>query len=318
MFLKSLWALRSSHWPRDVISQEKPLIELCCVLHRQLVTRCDIKIQKLVIDVLRVVIERMRENFNKIAEKEDDKDPAGTEKELNSEEEATGEELQASPSNKYVVMSVLEVVFCLLMPNISTHNSYIFVGRFAPSARIEGLLYPSINTFQQAYQKGNEQVTLKAVGLIAQVFEKADRSVSTCFIHAMAPRILQFLYGEEAKNVRSKGMLEFILESLRAIQILVQLVDSWAKCTLKSGVQMLTLIVPVLINFLVEPHLVGMPMTGHRKLLHDESLQKLMKIGLQYREEFRALMGQCTEMRVKLETVIKNSKSLTNHQWKRR
>ncbi|ODM87688.1 HEAT repeat-containing protein 5A [Orchesella cincta] len=79
---------------------------------------------------------------------------------------------------------------------------------------------------------------------------------------------------------------------------------------------MLTLIVPVLINFLVEPHLLGVPMTAHRKLLHDVSLQKLMKLDCS--SEFRALMGQCTEMRVKLETVIKNSKSLTNRQWKRR
>ncbi|ODM96075.1 HEAT repeat-containing protein 5B [Orchesella cincta] len=357
--------------------------------------------------VLRLVIEGMRENFNKIAEKDDDKDPAGTEKELNSEEEATGEELQVSLGNKSVVISrflsphaktpdiklfqvkstgtaqekdkllgetvaslellldicsdavaigiqptVLYLTSCIRREPVAQSDACgavlrcykKFVGHRLisnPMIRGEmrgksicwvlsrslsrmrrplgedwGVLYPSINTFQQAYQSGNEQVRLKAVGLIAQVFEKADRSVSTCFIHALAPRILQFLYGEEAKNVGSKGMLEFILESLRAIQIQVQLVGSSAK-----RVQMLTLIVPVLINFLVEPQLLGMPMTAHRKLLHDVSLRKLMKIGLQYREtsanliidEFRALMGQCTEMRVKLETVIKNSKSLSGN-----
>ncbi|CAL8143424.1 unnamed protein product [Orchesella dallaii] len=443
MFLKSLWALLSSHWPRDVISQEKALtIELCCVLHRQLVTRCDIRIQQLVIDVLRLVIEGMRENFNKIAEEENEKDESGSGSEKNIENDnETGlsgaeEELSSQSGalitpagNKSVVMSVLEVVFCLLMQKIPTLNSHVsgfqvkptgtaqendkllgetvaclellpdicsdsvaigiqptvlyltscilgepvaqseacgkvlrcykkfvahrlisnpsweryllstlikvldmaktsdshessgerqayLLGAIAifikdappPSVRIPNVLYPSINTFQQAYQSGNEQVRLKAIGLIAQVFEKADRSVSTCFIHALAPRILQYLYGEEAKNVGSKVELEFILESLRAIQILVQLVDSSSK-----RVQMLTLIVPVLINFLVEPHLLGHPMTAHRKLLHDVSLQKLMKIGLQYREEFRALMSQCADMRIKLETVIKNSKSLSGN-----
>ena len=34
-YLKSLWALLCSHWPRDLITREKNLaIELCCVLHR--------------------------------------------------------------------------------------------------------------------------------------------------------------------------------------------------------------------------------------------------------------------------------------------
>lgn len=64
---------------------------------------------------------------------------------------------------------------------------------------------------------------------------------------------------------------------------------SWQQCIyiishVFVGIQMLTLIVPVLINFLVEP---GIPLGGvgpYRKLLHDVSLQKLMKIGLQYRE----------------------------------
>lgn len=44
---------------------------------------------------------------------------------------------------------------------------------------------------------------------------------------------------------------------------------------------MLALIVPVLVNFLLEPlELVGA--SSHRKLLHDVSLQKLMRIGPQY------------------------------------
>jgi hypothetical protein len=34
-YLKSLWALLCSHWPRDLITREKDLaIELCCVLHK--------------------------------------------------------------------------------------------------------------------------------------------------------------------------------------------------------------------------------------------------------------------------------------------
>ena len=61
-----------------------------------------------------------------------------------------------------------------------------------------------------------------------------DRSVSTHFIHALAPRILQMLYNEESINVQSKSQLEFILECVRVIQILVNIVDSSEKSKLNT------------------------------------------------------------------------------------
>jgi len=67
------------------------------------------------------------------------------------------------------------------------------------------------------------------VTLVCEIFEKADPSVSTPFIHALAPRILEFLYSEEARNVQTKAELEMTLESIRAIQILVQVVDASEK-----------------------------------------------------------------------------------------
>ena len=70
------------------------------------------------------------------------------------------------------------------------------------------------------------QIRIKSVGVVCEIFEKADRSVSTPFIHALAPRILEFLYSSEAKNVQTKPQLELTIESIRAIQILVQIVDS--------------------------------------------------------------------------------------------
>ena len=62
--------------------------------------------------------------------------------------------------------------------------------------------------------------------LVCEIFETADRSVSTPFIHALAPRILEFLYSEDARNVQTKAQLEMTLECIRAIQILVQIVDT--------------------------------------------------------------------------------------------
>ncbi len=54
--------------------------------------------------------------------------------------------------------------------------------------------------------------------------------------------------------------------------------DLWSFCFLNIlGVQMLTLIVPVLINFLDDA-----ACTPQAKMLHELSLHKLMKIGPQY------------------------------------
>ncbi len=70
------------------------------------------------------------------------------------------------------------------------------------------------------------QIRIKSVSLVCEIFEKADRSVSTPFIHALAPRILEFLYSDEAKNVKTKAQLELTIESIRVVQVLVQIVDT--------------------------------------------------------------------------------------------
>jgi len=173
---------------------------------------------------------------------------------------------------------------------------------------IPEVFYPSINLYQQAIRNYDDTaVRIKSVTLVCEIFEKADRSVSTPFIHALAPRILEFLYSEEARNVQTKAQLDLTLECIRAIQILVQVVDASEK-----RIQMLTMIVPVLIRFLDAGQLY--PRFPQAKALSDVSLQKLMKIGPQYPQEFRGLMSQSVEMRTKLELAIKNSRSAASKQ----
>jgi len=70
---------------------------------------------------------------------------------------------------------------------------------------------------------------MKSMNLVCDLFEKADRCVSTPFIHALAPRILRMLYSDDFKSLTSKSQLEFVLECIRAVQILVQIVDTSEK-----------------------------------------------------------------------------------------
>lgn len=82
-----------------------------------------------------------------------------------------------------------------------------------------------------------------------------------------------------------------------------------------TGIQLLTLLVPILISYLIDSHQMKNS-TKYSRQLHDQSLQWLMRIGPKYPQEFKALMGQTTELRVKLETAIRHSQQNTSDKLK--
>lgn len=72
---------------------------------------------------------------------------------------------------------------------------------------------------------------------------------------------------------------------------------------------MLTLLVPILINYLIE----GEAVATASKLtltLHDVSLQWLRKIGPKYPQEFKKLMTQTSGLRARLENAIQMNQQL--------
>lgn len=79
---------------------------------RQLVTRSAIRVQCLVIEVLKLLIEGLRENFTNSSEDSNKK----------VEEEAVVDELIPGKSP---VLSILEVIFCLLIQKVPVLNSSI-------------------------------------------------------------------------------------------------------------------------------------------------------------------------------------------------
>lgn len=78
---------------------------------------------------------------------------------------------------------------------------------------------------------------------------------------------------------------------------------------------MLTLLVPILINYLLEPHLLSSA-SKYRVQLHEQSLQWLMKIGPKYPQEFKSLMSQLPELRATLEAAIRNNQLANNQKQK--
>ncbi|GFG34432.1 hypothetical protein Cfor_07683, partial [Coptotermes formosanus] len=176
------------------------------------------------------------------------------------------------------------------------------------------LQYPCINQFKQCLQSNNITVKLKCVQTMRTIFSTPDRSVATPYIHALAPRLIEFLYSETSKQLTSDAELSLTLESIQTVEALIRLAEPKHILLLNvnfsfsviAGIQMLTLLVPILVNCLLEGPALK-EANNFNRVLHDQCLQKLMKIGPQYPQEFKALMSQSGEMRSKLESALRSS-----------
>ncbi|XP_046742187.1 HEAT repeat-containing protein 5B isoform X2 [Diprion similis] len=167
------------------------------------------------------------------------------------------------------------------------------------------LQYPCINHFRQCIQSENTLVKLKCIQTLRTIFMHPERSVSTPYIHALAPRLVEYLYSESSKQVSTETQLTLTLESIATIEALISLAEP-ANRDLMQGIQMLTLLVPILINYLLE----GDALHHGSKFqitLHQQSFQWLNKIGPKYPQEFKTLMAQSTELKTKLENAVRSS-----------
>ncbi|KAL3290046.1 hypothetical protein HHI36_023417 [Cryptolaemus montrouzieri] len=162
------------------------------------------------------------------------------------------------------------------------------------------LQYPCINHFRQCLQSSNSTVRFKCVQTLRSLFAHPDRSVGTAYIHSLAPRLVEFLYSESARKIFTDGDLLVTLETIVCVESLISLAEP------QHRIEMLAILVPVLISYLLEES----EMKSANKYaikLHEASLQWLMKIGPKYPQEFKNLMSHCGDLRVKLENAIRNN-----------
>ncbi|KAJ8955466.1 hypothetical protein NQ318_003566 [Aromia moschata] len=139
---------------------------------------------------------------------------------------------------------------------------------------VPSLQYPCINHFRQSLENPNPMVRLKCVKTLKSLFVHPDRRVAIPYIHTLAPQLVR-------------------IPLLRL-------------CT--KSIQMLTLLVPVLVSYLiVEPAVRSA--NKYSQSLHEISLQWLMKIGPKYPQEFKRLMTQTDSLRIKLENAIRSSQT---------
>lgn len=162
------------------------------------------------------------------------------------------------------------------------------------------LQYPCINYFQQCVQSENIQVRIKCVQTLHTLFSHSNKAVSSGYIHALAPRIIQYLHSIEVMSLNSELKLQFVLELIYTADSLVKLAQP------KNRTQILSIIVPILIKFL-QNKTDGSVTNKNVRSLHEQSIQILMKIGSQHPQEFKSFMLESPDLRLKLETAIKTN-----------
>nr|CAD7195140.1 unnamed protein product [Timema douglasi] len=87
------------------------------------------------------------------------------------------------------------------------------------------LQYPCINQFRQCLQSDNITVKLKCVQTVRTIFAHSDRNVATPYIHALAPRIIEFLYTDASRLPVSDAQLSLTLESIHTVETLITLAE---------------------------------------------------------------------------------------------
>lgn len=69
------------------------------------------------------------------------------------------------------------------------------------------------------------QVRIKCVETMRRIFSHPDRSVSTPYIHALAPRVVEYLYSDESRHLTAESQLTLTLESIRTVDSLISIAE---------------------------------------------------------------------------------------------
>lgn len=167
--------------------------------------------------------------------------------------------------------------------------------------QVANLQYPCINLFKHGLLK-EDTVQLWCVQTLRSIFQHQDRSVSTPYIHSLGPRVVETLLrcaDDLGGTTGSDTRLNVALECLQTLESLLAAAPSDGKA------HMMLLYVPVLVNLLLDP-------TAHqgasiaRRKLHQAALGRLTRVGPQYPQEFRAVMGRLPQLRAKIESAVRS------------
>ncbi|XP_015763644.1 PREDICTED: HEAT repeat-containing protein 5B-like isoform X1 [Acropora digitifera] len=155
-----------------------------------------------------------------------------------------------------------------------------------------------IGVFTRCVRSSSIQLQLKALQTLESVFQCREHSVSFPFINALAPHIVMLLNDMCINKPITDEQLTITLAAIKIMEVLVELTEDHLK------VHMLGLLVPILISLLSDS--ANLP-KGNKviKTLHEQTLQKLMRIGPKYPEPFRTVMTSMPDLKRRLEAAVR-------------
>ncbi|XP_019356147.1 HEAT repeat-containing protein 5B isoform X3 [Alligator mississippiensis] len=176
---------------------------------------------------------------------------------------------------------------------------------WSASAEIIGVLSLQngcVNRFKNALNSCDPWVQAKCYQLLLSVFQHTNRALSTPYIHSLAPIMVEKLKAVERNRPNSNTELLAVQEGIKVLETLVALGEE------KNRVQLLALLVPTLISYLLNENAFASA-SAASKDLHEFALQNLMHIGPLYPHAFKTVMGAAPELKIRLETAVRASQA---------
>uniref|UniRef100_A0A674CFH7 HEAT repeat-containing protein 5A n=1 Tax=Salmo trutta TaxID=8032 RepID=A0A674CFH7_SALTR len=141
-------------------------------------------------------------------------------------------------------------------------------------------------------------VQARCYQLLLSVFQHPSRALSTPYIHALAPLMVEKLKGVERSRPGTVTELQAVQEGIRVLENLVGMAEE------QNRVQLLALLVPTLVSYLLDDKAFSSAPPAS-KGLHEFALQNLMRIGPLYPAAFKTVIGAAPELKTRLESAVR-------------
>ncbi|XP_067149385.1 HEAT repeat-containing protein 5B isoform X3 [Apteryx mantelli] len=167
---------------------------------------------------------------------------------------------------------------------------------------VQSLQNGCMNRFKNALNSCDPWVQAKCYQLLLSVFQHTNRALSTPYIHSLAPIMVEKLKAVERNRPNNSMELLAVQEGIKVLETLVALGEE------QNRVQLLALLVPTLISYLLNENAFASASTASKDL-HEFALQNLMHIGPLYPHAFKTVMGAAPELKTRLETAVRASQA---------
>ncbi|KAK3093785.1 hypothetical protein FSP39_020183 [Pinctada imbricata] len=157
-----------------------------------------------------------------------------------------------------------------------------------------------IDVFRETWAADSLEIKLKSLQMFTSVVQHRDTESATPFIRGVAGKILEYLLKLKDEKTNIDSHIGLIIAAVNLTEILVGKADD------EKRINILQALLPILVSFLMDEN-VYKSASPATKTLHDEALQKLIKIGPLYPRQFRAIMPP---YRPRLEAAIKLNQTM--------